>query len=110
MTKIGLVRCEMAARSCPGTACFKVIKTKTGTFEEFKSDDIDIIGMITCGGCPGRDAIRQVQEMVKRGAEVIFMCTCLIKPIPNPPKCPYAEELADAIRDKLGVRVIMGTH
>jgi len=110
MTKIGLVRCEMAARACPGTACFNAIKTRTGNFEEFKSEDIDIIGMITCGGCPGRDAIRQAKEMVNRGAEVIFICTCLIKPIPNPPKCVYAEELADAIRDKLGVRVIMGTH
>jgi len=39
--KIGLVRCEMASRSCPGTSCFKVIKTGTGTLEEFKDEEID---------------------------------------------------------------------
>ncbi|WP_135611917.1 CGGC domain-containing protein [Methanococcoides sp. AM1] len=110
MVKIGLVRCEMASRSCPGTSCFKAIKNGTGTLEEFKDEDIDIIGMVTCGGCPGRDSIRQIREMIRRGAEVIFLCTCMIKPIPNPPKCPYAEELAEAIRDMCDVRVIMGTH
>jgi len=59
--KIGLVRCEVAMRSCPGTACFAAIKNRTGSFSEFAGDDIDIIGMIACGGCPGRDAPRQVK-------------------------------------------------
>ncbi|MEA1944128.1 MAG: hypothetical protein U9N07_02130 [Euryarchaeota archaeon] len=29
---------------------------------------------------------------------MIFICTCVIKPIPSPPKCAYADEIADAIR------------
>ena len=47
--------------------------------------------------------------MIRRGAEVIIICTCLIKPIPHPPKCAYVDEIADAI-SALGVRVVMGTH
>ena len=109
MTKIGLVRCETAMRSCPGTACFAAIKNRTGHFSEFAGEDIDIIGMISCGGCPGRDAPRQVKEMIRRGAEVIFICTCLIKPIPHPPKCAYADDIEDAI-SALGVRVVMVQH
>jgi len=84
-------------RFCPGTACFAAIKNRTGTLSEFTGEDIDIIGIISCGGCPGRDAPRQAKEMIRRGAEVIFTCTCLIKLIPYPPKCAYVGEIADAI-------------
>ncbi|NIA03582.1 MAG: CGGC domain-containing protein [Nitrospirae bacterium] len=74
-----MVRCEIAIRSCPGTACFAAIKNRTGSFSMFAGEDIEITGMVSCGGCPGRDAHRQVKEMINRGAEVIFICTCLIK-------------------------------
>jgi len=65
--------------------------------------------MVSCGGCSGRDAPRQVKEMINWGAEVIFICTCLIKPIPYPPKCAYVDEIADAIQ-VLDVQIVMGTH
>jgi hypothetical protein len=48
-------------------------------------------------------------EMINRGAEVILICTCLIKPIPYLPKCAYVDEIADAIR-ALDVQIVMGTH
>lgn len=59
MVKIGLARCEIASRYCPEISCFKVIKNGTGT-EEFKDEDIDIIGMITCRGCPGYFEIGEI--------------------------------------------------
>jgi predicted metal-binding protein len=48
--------------------------------------------------------------MVRRGAEVIFLGTCMIKPIPSEPVCKYSAEIAEAIRKKTGVDVVMGTH
>lgn len=110
MVKVGIVRCEGAMRICPGTSCFRAIREKTGNFAPYSDEEIEIIGMVPCGGCPGRDAVRQSVEMVRRGAEVIFLGTCMIKPIPSEPVCRYSEEIAGAIRKKTGVEVIMGTH
>ena len=110
MVKVGLVRCEGAMRICPGTSCFRAIREKTGSFAQYSDEEIESIGMAPCGGCPGRDAVRQAAEMVRRGAEVIFLGTCMIKPIPSEPVCKYSAEIADAIRKKTGVDVVMGTH
>jgi len=110
LTKIGLIRCESAMRICPGTSCFKAIRERSGNFVPYSGEEIEIIGMTPCGGCPGRDAVRQAKEMVRRGAEVIFLCTCMIKPIPSEPVCRYSEEIAGAIRKNAGVEVVMGTH
>jgi len=78
-------QCESAVRICPGRSCFRAIKEKTGSFAQYSDEKIEIIGMVPCGGCPGRDAVRQAAEMVRSGAEVIFICTCMIKPIPSEP-------------------------
>lgn len=41
---------------------------------------------------------------------MIFLSTCMIKPIPSEPVCRYSGEIAEAIRKKTGVEVVMGTH
>jgi predicted metal-binding protein len=110
MVKIGIIRCEGTLEQCPGTGCFKTIREKSGQFQEYSDQEIELIGMATCGGCPGRDAVRVAQDMVRRGAEVIYLATCVVKPVPTPPACDHPEEIAQAIRDKTGVKVVMGTH
>lgn len=107
---MGLVRCEAAMRICPGTSCFRAIRERTGSFARYSDEEIEIIGMAPCGGCPGSDAVRQAAEMVRRGADVIVMCTCMIKPIPSGPVCKYSEEISDAIRKKTDVDIIISTH
>lgn len=110
MVKVGLIRCESAMRICPGTSCFRAIKERKGSFAPYSDEEIEIIGMAPCGGCPGRDAVRQAAEMVRRDAEVIFLGTCMVKPIPSAPTCVYSEDIAEAIRKKVDVEVVMGTH
>jgi len=38
---------------CPGTTDFKVMKEKKCAFEGIE-EEIDVIGVNTCGGCPGK--------------------------------------------------------
>ncbi|HEY5556949.1 CGGC domain-containing protein, partial [Acetobacterium sp.] len=49
--KVGIIRCMQTEDYCPGTTDFKMIKNRQGAFEEV-SEEIEIIGMISCGGCP----------------------------------------------------------
>ena len=51
--KIGIIRCMQTEDYCPGTADFKAIANKTGVFSRIEGD-IEIIGFINCGGCPGK--------------------------------------------------------
>jgi predicted metal-binding protein len=49
---------------CPGTSDFKAVLNRTGVFEGVE-DEIEIIGFINCGGCPGKKSILRARELVK---------------------------------------------
>ena|SRR5690554_997669 len=109
--KVGLIRCLQTEEMCPGTTDFKVIKEKKGAFAGVDGE-IEIIGMTTCGGCPGKKAVSRGVEMVKRGADTIALCSCITKGNPIGFPCPYAEEIKAALQRKLGdsIRIIDYTH
>jgi predicted metal-binding protein len=96
---------------CPGTACFKAISEKKLAFDGI-TEDIEIIGTNTCGGCPGKKAVTRTAEMVKRGADTIVLASCIFKGTPIGFPCPHAQEMKDAIVRKLGnsIKIIDYTH
>jgi len=96
---------------CPGTACFKVINEKKLAFDGI-TEDIEIIGINTCGGCPGKKTVTRTAEMVKRGADTIVLASCIFKGTPIGFPCPHAQEMKDAIVRKLGnsIEIIDYTH
>lgn len=109
--KIGLIRCLQTEDMCPGTACFKVINEKKFAFDGI-TDNTEIIGINTCGGCPGKKAVTRTAEMVKRGADTIVLASCIFKGTPIGFPCPHAQEMKDAIVRKLGnsIKIIDYTH
>ena len=54
--KAGLIRCIQTEDMGPATACFKVMKEKKLVFD-WITEDIEVIGINTCGGCPGKKAV-----------------------------------------------------
>lgn len=109
--KVGLIRCQQTEDMCPGTTDFKVIKEKKAAFEGIE-EDIEIIGFISCGGCPGKKAVTRAAEMVKRGADTIVLCSCMTRGNPIGFVCPNADQIKAAIAKKLGdeIRIIDYTH
>ena len=65
--KVGIIRCMQTEDYCPGTADFKAVREKTGTFSGI-GEEIEVIGFINCGGCPGKKAILRARELVKCNA------------------------------------------
>jgi predicted metal-binding protein len=96
---------------CPGTMDFKIIKEKKCAFEGI-TEDIDIIGMVSCGGCPGKKAVTRAEEMVKRGADTIVLASCITIGHPIGVPCPHATTIEDSIKKRLGndVNIINYTH
>ncbi len=62
--KVGLIRCMQTEDMCPATTCFKVMNTKKLAFENIE-EDIEVVGLTTCGGCPGKKAVTRVNKGMK---------------------------------------------
>jgi predicted metal-binding protein len=96
---------------CPATTCFKVMNTKKLAFEGIE-EDIEVIIVNTCGGCPGKKAVTRAAEMVKRGADTIVLASCITKGNPIGFACPHADKMKAAIIQKVGddITIIDYTH
>ena len=109
--KIGLIRCMQTEDMCPASTDFIVMKNKKGAFKDVE-EEIEVIGVNTCGGCPGKKAVMRVQEMVKRGADTIVLASCITKGNPIGFACPNAQKMKEAIQVQLGddIKIIDYTH
>ena len=112
MKKAGIIRCASTEAMCPGAACFKVAKEGKGMFSE--TGPVEVIGFLTCGGCPGKQVLPRVLKMIEKGAEVIALSSCVVgkKPGDKYYPCPFLENLKSVlekeVKDK--VQLIYGTH
>ncbi|MDR2515397.1 MAG: CGGC domain-containing protein [Christensenellaceae bacterium] len=109
--KVGLIRCMQTEDVCPATTDFKVMREKTGAFEGIE-EDIQVVGLNSCGGCPGKKAIFRAREMVKRGADTIVFASCISRGNPIGYPCPFAKKMRDTVSKDLGdeIRIIDYTH
>jgi len=109
--KAGLIRCMQTEDMCPGTTDFKVMKEKKLAFEGVEGE-IEVIGFISCGGCPGKKAVSRAAEMVKRGADTIVLASCITRGNPIGFACPHAEQMKATIKKKVGesIQIIDYTH
>ena len=109
--KVGIIRCMQTEDFCPGTTDFRMIREKKGAFEGVE-EDIEIIGFINCGGCPGKKAVLRARELVNRGADSIAFASCIQKGTPIGYACPFAKRMKDVIQNGLGdgIRLIDYTH
>lgn len=109
--QLGLIRCLQTEDMCPAITDLKVIKEKKCAFEGI-DEDIELVGINTCGGCPGKKAVTRAAEMVKRGADTIALASCIAKGNPIGFPCPNAKMIKEAVSKKLGesVRIIDYTH
>lgn len=109
--KVGIIRCMQTEDFCPGTTDFRMIREKKGAFEGVE-EDIEIIGFINCGGCPGKKVVLRARELVNRGADSIAFASCIQKGTPIGYACPFAKRMKDVIQNDLGdgIRLIDYTH
>lgn len=102
--KVGFIRCMMTEDYCPGTKDFKAVHEKSGVFEGVE-EDIEIVGFINCGGCPGKKSVLRARELVKRGADTIAFTSCITKGNPIGYPCPFAKRMQDILAKDIGDKV-----
>jgi predicted metal-binding protein len=107
MAKIGIIICNRE-KTCFGGKCFMSIQERAGAFRKYsKNEPLEIVGFITCGGCPGERLERAPSEMKKYGAEEIYLASCFLA---GYPPCPYIGDFIQYIENYVKLPVVVGTH
>ena len=107
MAKIGIIICDRE-RTCAGGKCFMAVKERVGVFRKYPVDEpLEVVGYITCGGCPGERLERAPAELKKYGAEEIILASCFLA---GYPPCPYIENFIQYIESYVGLPVVVGSH
>lgn len=103
MKKVGIIRCRQTEDMCPGTTCLKVAAGGKLAFEEF--GPVEVVGFVSCGGCPGKRAAIRAKMLTERGAEAIVLASCIFKGTPIGFPCPNAEMMKAAIAKRIGPEI-----
>jgi len=108
--KVGMIRCQQTEDYCPGTADFKVAAEGKMAFAE--TGPVEIVGYVTCGGCPGKRAAGRAKTMVKRGADAIVMTSCMKLGNPIGFPCPHFDAIKASLEKACGddIKLIDWTH
>jgi predicted metal-binding protein len=107
MMKIGVVICDRYA-DCAGGKCFRAARERAGAFARYDRDEpLEVVGFVSCGGCPGGTIEHAPAEMIANGAEAIHLATGLV--VGYPP-CPWIDYFKDFIERRFDVPVVIGTH
>ena len=105
MKKVGIIRCRQTEEVCGGTVDFKFVASGKGSFEPFGPSEV--VGFVSCGGCPGKTAIQRAKMLIERGAEVIALASCITKGTPFGFPCPNREMMLEAIKRAVGDKAIV---
>ena len=96
--KLGIIRCMQTEDYCPGSRDFRTIRERKGAFEG--EDDIQLVGFINCGGCPGKKAVLRARALVSQGADTIAFASCISKGTPIGYPCPFAKRMFGSERGR----------
>ncbi len=110
MKKVGIIRCQQTEDMCAGGMDFKVAAKGTLAFE--KTGPVQIIGFVSCGGCPGKKAVTRAYSMVEDGADIIVLASCISRGTPIGFKCPFFKKMKDSIAENIDskIEIIEYTH
>jgi predicted metal-binding protein len=108
--KIGIIRCQQTEDICQGNTDFAVASRGKGAFKE--TGPVEVMGFVSCGGCPGKKAVSRTKIMVERGAQTIAFASCISRGNPIGFPCPHFEQMKQSIAAQIGpeIQIIEYTH
>lgn len=112
MARIGILTCSNCTQdtNCAAVVCLGDMRKRRGFFERYQDDEkLDLIGIISCAGCPTLAAPEKILKRVKALAEyrldVLHISYCMTALCPFLKK--YQAVIAEAYPD---LEIVLGTH
>lgn len=98
--RIGIINCHEVSKRCSASGCLKALQARTGSFERYEGEEIQLLSFAHCNGC-GEDAVAQVVARAERmrdvGVEVIHLSTCMKS------RCGQYEAFLEALSPRVEV-------
>ena len=112
MEKILIIGCKRTMDDvCIGCSrCMVALNRREGEFARYKDQDVELIGILNCGDCPGAGIVPRLAQMKLWNSQLGEVPTKVHIAICMRDHCPYAEEIITKIQAKAGVEVVLGTH
>ncbi len=109
--KVGIIRCLQTEDYCPAAIDLQFAREKKGAFEGCE-EEVVVVGISTCGGCPGKKAVLRARNLVERGADTIAFASCITKGNPIGMACPFATKMIEAVTNDVGwnINILDYTH
>lgn len=112
MEKLLVIGCKKAMDDvCIGCSrCMVAFNRREGEFSIYKDKEVELIGLLNCGDCPGAAIVPRLAQMKLWNVQLderptkVHIAVCLKD------HCPYADIIIEKIEAKAGVEVVMGTH
>lgn len=112
MARIGIITCSNSTQEldCASVVCLGDLRKRKGFFKEYPPDQpLDLVGIISCAGCPTVNApekiLRRVRSIVEFRVDYLHFSYCMTA------VCPFKEKYIKVIQEAYpDVKLVMGTH
>jgi predicted metal-binding protein len=112
MARIGILTCSNCTQdtNCASVGCLGDMRKRRGLFERYSDEnELDLIGIINCSGCPTLAAPEKILKRVKALAgyrlDAFHFSYCMTA------LCPFINIYDEIIRENFpGLEIIHGTH
>jgi predicted metal-binding protein len=112
MARIGILTCSNCTHdtNCAAVVCLGDLRKRRGFFERYPQDQpLDLIGIITCAGCPTLVApdkiLRRVRAVAEFKLDALHFSYCMTA------LCPFAGKYQQVIQEAYpNLEIVLGTH
>ena len=112
MARIGILTCSNCIQetNCASVVCLADMRKRRGLFGKYSKDEsLDLVGIISCAGCPTVIAPEKILTRVRALAEfrldALHFSYCITA------LCPFIEKYKKAINDAYpDLEIVLGTH
>lgn len=112
MARIGILTCSNCTQdaNCASVVCFGDLRKRKGLFEQYgKEEELDLIGIINCAGCPTIAApekiIKRTKSLTEYRLDALHFSYCMTA------LCPFLKQYEKIIQDQNPeLNIVHGTH
>jgi predicted metal-binding protein len=112
MARIGIITCSNCTQetNCASVVCLGDLRKRRGFFAPYPQEEpLELIGIISCAGCPTIAAPEKILKRVRAVAEfrvdALHLSFCMVA------VCPFTQKYSQLIQEAFpDIKLIMGTH
>lgn len=112
MARIGILTCSNATQDlgCSSVSCLRDLRKRKGAFARYREDEqLDLIGIINCSGCPTlagpEKLLNRIRALTEFRIEAIHFTYCMDA------LCPFKNKYRALLEQEFPeIKIVIGTH